>query len=45
MKIVGEEKEVELATPQIQVTGMVTNGETSTVFIAQGIIPKDERNY
>jgi putative ABC transport system permease protein len=42
IKLVKEEKEVVLATPQIQVTGMVTNGATSTVFIAQGIIPKDE---
>lgn len=43
IKLVKEEKEVVLATPQIQVTGMVTNGATSTVFIAQGIIPKDEK--
>ena len=43
MKLVGEEKEVRLTTPQIQVTGLVTNGEQSTVFIAQGIIPKDEK--
>jgi len=42
MRLVREEKEVILVTPQIQVTGMVTNGATSTVFIAQGIIPKDE---
>jgi len=42
MRLVREEKNVELTTPQIQVTGMVTNGATSTVFIAQGIIPKDE---
>ena len=43
MKLVGEEEGVRLATPQIQVTGLVTNGEQSTVFIAQGIIPKDEK--
>jgi putative ABC transport system permease protein len=42
MKLVREEKEVILVTPQILVTGMVTNGATSTVFIAQGIVPKDE---
>jgi putative ABC transport system permease protein len=42
IKLAKEEKEVILATPQIQVTGMVTNGATSTVFIAQGIVPKDE---
>ena len=43
IRLVGEEKEVVLATPQIQVTGMVTNGATSTVFIAQGVIPKDDK--
>ena len=43
IKLLGEEKDVILSTPQIQVTGMVTNGLTSTVFIAQGVIPKDEK--
>jgi len=43
IKRVVEEEEVTLATPQIQVTGMVSNGETTTVFIAQGVIPKDDR--
>ncbi len=42
IKLVGEEKKVVLSTPQIQVVGTVSNGSTSTVFIAQGIIPKDE---
>ena len=42
MKIVGEDENVVLSTPQMQVVGTVTNGATSTVFIAQGIIPKDE---
>ncbi|HPV51870.1 MAG TPA: FtsX-like permease family protein [Smithella sp.] len=42
MKLVGEEKEVVLSTPQMQVVGTVTNGATSTVFIAQGVVPKDE---
>jgi len=32
-----------LATPQIQVTGIVTNGRVSTVFIAQGVVPKDDK--
>lgn len=43
IKLVGEEKGVILSTPQIQVTGLVTNGATSTVFIAQGVIPRDDR--
>jgi putative ABC transport system permease protein len=37
------EKEVVLATPQIQVTGIVSNGITSTIFIAQGVVPKDDK--
>jgi len=43
IQVVKAEKEVILATPQIQVTGLVTNGITSTVFIAQGVIPRDEK--
>ena len=43
IKIAGEEKGVILSTPQIQVTGLVTNGATSTVFIAQGVIPRDDK--
>ena len=43
MRLVTEDKEVVLATPQIQVTGIVTNGISSTIFIAQGVVPQDER--
>ncbi len=43
IKLVTEEKNVVLATPQIQVTGIVTNGIASTVFIAQGVVPKDDK--
>lgn len=42
IKLVLEEKGVTLATPQIQVTGIVTNGIISTVFIAQGVVPRDD---
>ena len=42
-KLVTEEHEVILATPQIQVTGIVSNGTTSTIFIAQGVVPQDDR--
>jgi len=45
IQVVKAEKEVILATPQIQVTGLVTNGITSTVFIAQGVIPRDEKLF
>lgn len=43
IKLVQTEKEVILATPQIQVTGIVSNGTTSTIFIAQGVVPKDDK--
>jgi putative ABC transport system permease protein len=43
LKLLAEEKDVVLSSPQIQVTGMVTNGVTSTVFIAQGVVPRDDK--
>jgi putative ABC transport system permease protein len=43
IKLVTEEKNVILATPQIQVTGIVTNGIASTIFIAQGVVPGDDK--
>jgi putative ABC transport system permease protein len=42
-KLVTAEHDVILATPQIQVTGIVSNGITSTIFIAQGVVPEDDR--
>jgi putative ABC transport system permease protein len=42
-KLVTAEHDVILATPQIQVTGIVSNGVTSTIFIAQGVVPKDDK--
>jgi putative ABC transport system permease protein len=42
-KLVTEEDEVILATPQINLTGIVTNGTVSTIFIAQGVVPQDDR--
>jgi putative ABC transport system permease protein len=43
IKLVSEEKGVVLCTPQIQVTGMVSNGITSAVFLSQGVVPKDDK--
>jgi len=42
-KLVEEERDVVLATPQIQVNGLISNGIVSTIFIAQGVIPRDDR--
>ena len=43
IRLAKEEKNVVLVTPQMQVIGMVSNGLTSTVFIAQGVVPEDEK--
>jgi putative ABC transport system permease protein len=43
IRLVTEENGVILATPQIQVTGIVSNGMISTIFIAQGVVPQDDR--
>ena len=42
IKLVTAEKGVVMATPQIHVAGIVTNGTSSAIFIAQGVVPKDE---
>lgn len=42
-KIVTGEREVVLATPQINLSGIVSNGTVSTIFIAQGVVPQDDR--
>jgi putative ABC transport system permease protein len=43
MKLVMGEHGVILATPQITLSGLVSNGTVSTIFIAQGVIPQDDR--
>jgi putative ABC transport system permease protein len=42
-RIVTDENEVVLATPQINLSGIVSNGTVSTIFIAQGVVPGDDR--
>ena len=42
-KLVEAEHDVILATPQIQVNGLISNGAVSTIFMAQGVVPKDDR--
>ncbi|OPY79969.1 MAG: ABC transporter permease YtrF precursor [Syntrophorhabdus sp. PtaU1.Bin058] len=41
--LVMQEKEVVLITPQIQVNGLITNGTISLPFIAQGVVPGDDK--
>jgi putative ABC transport system permease protein len=43
IKLAMGEKEVMLATPQITLSGIVSNGSVSTIFIAQGVVPQDDR--
>ncbi len=38
-----EEDGVILATPQISLAGIVSNGTNSTIFLAQGVVPQDDR--
>jgi putative ABC transport system permease protein len=42
-KLITDDREVVLATPQINLTGIVSNGIVSTVFLAQGVVPQDDR--
>jgi putative ABC transport system permease protein len=42
-KLVTDEGEVVLATPQINLSGIVSNGSVSTIFIAQGVVPRDDK--
>jgi putative ABC transport system permease protein len=41
--LVENEDDVILATPQLQISGLVSNGRVSTIFIAKGVVPEDER--
>jgi putative ABC transport system permease protein len=41
--LVKKDEDVVLATPQINISGLVSNGSTSTIFLANGVIPKDEK--
>ena len=41
--IANSEKEVVLSTPELHISGLVTNGLVSAIFMAKGVIPKDEK--
>lgn len=41
--IVEQEAEVMLGTPQLFISGMVTNGKISTIFLGKGVIPEQDR--
>jgi len=35
--------EVTLVTPRLNVSGLVSNGSVSTIFLGQGVVPEDDR--
>ena len=41
--IVEEDDDVILATPQIHISGLVSNGHISTIFLAKGVKPSDDK--
>ncbi len=40
--IVRQEAGVTLVTPRLSVSGILSNGKNSTIFIAEGLVPKDD---
>ncbi len=38
-----ENKHVTLASPRLAISGLVSNGKTSTIFIASGVVPEHEK--
>lgn len=34
--------EVKLITPRLDISGIISNGKSSTIFIAQGLVPEDD---
>jgi len=41
--IVEDDDDVILATPQIHISGLVSNGNISTIFLAKGVKPSDDK--
>jgi putative ABC transport system permease protein len=42
INLVEAEADVLLATPRLHISGLVSNGVVSTIFLAQGVIPRDD---
>jgi len=43
IQIVEQEDEVILGTPELHISGLVTNGSISTIFLAKGVIPNHDK--
>jgi putative ABC transport system permease protein len=41
-EVLRSEPGVELWTPRLAISGMITNGRSSTIFIGEGLVPSDE---
>jgi len=41
--IVRKESDVQLVTPRLSVSGILSNGRNSTIFIAEGLVPFDDK--
>jgi putative ABC transport system permease protein len=41
--IVRKEADVELVTPRLSVSGILSNGRNSTIFIAEGLVPAEDK--
>lgn len=41
--IVRKEADVQLVTPRLSTSGILSNGRNSTIFIAEGLVPSDDR--
>jgi len=42
-EIVRKETDVRLVTPRLSTSGILSNGKNSTIFIAQGLVPVDDK--
>ncbi len=43
VNIIEENDSVILATPRLDISGIVSNGRNSTIFMAQGVVPSDDK--
>jgi putative ABC transport system permease protein len=41
-EVLSADSGVELWTPRLAVSGLITNGHTSTIFVGEGMVPEDE---
>lgn len=41
-RLVRQRPDVELVTPRLSVSGIISNGRNSTIFVSQGLVPADD---